>query len=62
MPLEYRDKRVRVLCNDCGKESDTAWHILGLKCKAGCGSYNTSKIGDSAATAAAAANENLPPE
>jgi len=60
MPEEYRHKRVRVLCNDCGQESDTAFHIFGLKCMAGCGSYNTAKIGDSVADAAA--NENPSPE
>ena len=67
MPLEYRDKRVRVLCNDCAKESDTPFHILGLKCKAGCGSYNTSTIGEAAADATdttdvTGPSENPPPE
>ena len=45
MPEEYREKRVRVQCNDCSEKMGTAFHILGLKC-GGCGSYNTTKIGE----------------
>jgi hypothetical protein len=48
MPEEYRSKRVRIRCNECRKESVTAFHVFGLKCKAegvSCGgSYNTVKI------------------
>lgn len=55
MPLEYRQKRVRIRCNDCGAESVTPFHIVGLKCLATAatcgGSYNTVKI-DEAADAA----------
>ena len=46
MPDEYAAKRVRVLCHDCGSESVTPFHVIGLKCKAACGSYNTAKIGE----------------
>lgn len=36
----------RVLCHDCGKESDTLFHFVGMKCRsAGCGSYNTRRVG-----------------
>jgi RING finger/CHY zinc finger protein 1 len=59
MPLEYRRKRVRVRCNDCGAESVTPFHIVGLKCRATAttattaastcgGSYNTVKIDEAA--------------
>ena len=34
MPPEYRDTWCRALCSDCGGESDTRWHVLGLKCRA----------------------------
>jgi len=47
MPVEYAAKRVRVLCNDCGQESVTPFHVIALKCTAAtCGSYNTAKIGE----------------
>jgi len=47
MPEEYRLKRVKVSCNDCGQESSTPFHIVGLKCsQETCGSYNTVKIGE----------------
>ena len=26
--------QVRVLCHDCGRESDTPFHVVGLKCRA----------------------------
>jgi RING finger/CHY zinc finger protein 1 len=46
MPAEYAHLRVRVLCNDCHAETDTAFHVVGLKCMApGCGSYNTRRVG-----------------
>jgi len=45
MPEEYRDKQVHIQCNDCSAKSRVAFHIFGLKC-GGCGSYNTTKIGD----------------
>ena len=34
MPEEYRDLRVKIMCNDCLHESETPWHIFGLKCRA----------------------------
>ncbi|XP_073386438.1 E3 ubiquitin-protein ligase MIEL1 isoform X3 [Physcomitrium patens] len=40
MPEEYRNKKVWILCNDCGTTCDVYYHVLGHKC-AGCGSYNT---------------------
>jgi RING finger/CHY zinc finger protein 1 len=50
MPEEYRRKQVRIQCNDCQKESDAPFHIMGYKCRAvdqTCGgSYNTVKIGE----------------
>ena len=46
MPEEYRKKRVRIRCNDCREESITPFHILRLKCRGTCGSYNTVKIGE----------------
>jgi RING finger and CHY zinc finger domain-containing protein 1 len=45
MPEEYRNKWVAIHCNDCNKNSDSRFHILGLKCQS-CGSYNTRKDGD----------------
>ena len=46
MPEEYRKKQVRIRCNDCREESITSFHIVGLKCRGSCGSYNTVKIGE----------------
>ncbi|CAG0882425.1 unnamed protein product [Darwinula stevensoni] len=40
MPDDYRNLFVMILCRDCHKESEVAFHILGLKCQE-CGSYNT---------------------
>ena len=31
---------VKIYCNDCGKNSETKFHIVGHKCQE-CGSYNT---------------------
>lgn len=42
MPTEY-DYDVKILCNDCHMESDTKFHILGLKCEH-CKCYNTKRI------------------
>ena len=45
-PLQYRNMWVRILCHDCNVESDTLFHVMGLKCRhSGCGSYNTARIG-----------------
>ncbi len=48
MPVEYQQKRVRVLCHDCGQESVTPFHVIALKCQAPTcgGSYNTAKVGE----------------
>lgn len=43
MPLEYRDTRAIVSCNDCSAKSQTAFHWLGLKCST-CNSYNTVQL------------------
>lgn len=40
MPVEYRDSRAIISCNDCSAKSQTAYHWLGLKCTV-CNSYNT---------------------
>ena len=43
LPEEYRNMRVDILCNDCHKQNNVSFHIVGLKCP-DCGSYNTRKI------------------
>lgn len=43
MPDEYKDTLINILCNDCLKESETLFHVLGLKCKF-CNSYNSKRI------------------
>ncbi|GLJ40798.1 hypothetical protein SUGI_0843910 [Cryptomeria japonica] len=43
MPLEYQDKTVWILCNDCGKTSEVHFHIVAQKCLI-CKSYNTRQI------------------
>ncbi|KAK3314953.1 hypothetical protein B0H66DRAFT_583707 [Apodospora peruviana] len=43
MPVEYRDARAIVSCNDCSAKSQTAYHWLGLKCTV-CHSYNTVQL------------------
>jgi len=43
MPEDYKDIMVKILCNDCHKESNIKFHIVGLKCQE-CGGYNTRKI------------------
>ncbi|XP_052200648.1 E3 ubiquitin-protein ligase RZFP34-like isoform X2 [Diospyros lotus] len=50
MPETYKNKMVRILCNDCGEVSDVHFHIIAHKCL-GCKSYNTRQIrGGSAST------------
>lgn len=45
MPYDYKDKMVKVYCNECETKSETKFHILGLKCKnEKCRSYNTTQI------------------
>ena len=44
MPEEYR-MTVKILCNDCNRESETDFHIDGLECRnAACGSFNTRRV------------------
>ncbi|KAK3943515.1 zinc-ribbon-domain-containing protein, partial [Diplogelasinospora grovesii] len=43
MPVEYRDARAVISCNDCSAKSQTAYHWLGLKCTV-CNSYNTVQL------------------
>lgn len=43
MPEDYKDIMIKILCNDCHKESNVKFHIVGLKCQE-CGGYNTRKI------------------
>jgi RING finger/CHY zinc finger protein 1 len=43
MPVEYADRIVKIICNDCLVTFETKWHIIGHKCS-GCGSFNTSMI------------------
>ena len=45
MPLEYRDTKMIVMCNDCHTKSKVKFHIVGGKCKK-CRSYNTTRIDD----------------
>ena len=41
MPAEARPV-IRILCNDCHRESTVRWHCVGNKCAgAACGGYNT---------------------
>jgi RING finger/CHY zinc finger protein 1 len=32
MPEEYRDKKVKILCNDCQQKCEVQFHVLGAKC------------------------------
>lgn len=43
MPDEYKDLKVKILCNDCLQKSETNFHIVALKCQL-CSSYNTRQI------------------
>jgi len=43
MPPEYKNLKLKILCNDCHKESIVGFHIVGLKCDH-CSGYNTRKI------------------
>ncbi|KAK9100835.1 hypothetical protein Scep_024265 [Stephania cephalantha] len=40
MPQSYLDKRVWILCNDCGATSEVQFHVVAQKCL-NCKSYNT---------------------
>ena len=41
MPEQY-NFNVKIYCNDCEKNSETKFHILGHKCQH-CGSFNTKR-------------------
>lgn len=43
MPEEYRNKIVKIFCNDCESNTETNFHIIGMKCSV-CKSYNTTQI------------------
>lgn len=43
MPEEFKEMKVNILCNECGKKSEVNFHVFGFKC-ASCGGYNTSRI------------------
>jgi RING finger/CHY zinc finger protein 1 len=43
MPEEYKDYKVKILCNDCHKENEVKFHVVALKCL-DCGGYNTRKL------------------
>lgn len=43
MPPEYINVKFNILCNDCHTESNTNFHVVGLKCGE-CGGYNTRRI------------------
>ncbi|KAJ5808911.1 hypothetical protein N7474_010180 [Penicillium riverlandense] len=42
MPVEFKDTRSLIYCNDCGVKSVVKYHWLGLKCDL-CESYNTAQ-------------------
>ena len=42
MPLEYKDTKMSILCNDCLTKSSVKFHIDGGKCDK-CRSYNTTR-------------------
>lgn len=43
MPEFYQNKMIWILCNDCGTNSEVAFHIVAHKCP-NCKSYNTRQI------------------
>uniref|UniRef100_A0A0C9RML4 TSA: Wollemia nobilis Ref_Wollemi_Transcript_10631_761 transcribed RNA sequence n=1 Tax=Wollemia nobilis TaxID=56998 RepID=A0A0C9RML4_9CONI len=40
MPKSYQNKKIWILCNDCGATSEVKFHIVAQKCL-NCNSYNT---------------------
>ncbi|GKV42031.1 hypothetical protein SLEP1_g49487 [Rubroshorea leprosula] len=40
MPEPYQNKKVCILCNDCGAKSEVQFHFVAQKCP-NCKSYNT---------------------
>lgn len=45
MPEEYRELKQKILCNDCGGESEVPFHLYHKCLIDGCGSYNTTVTG-----------------
>lgn len=43
IPEDFKNKRMVILCNDCGKKSDIKFTFEFLKCN-NCGGYNTGEI------------------
>ncbi|XP_072966663.1 probable E3 ubiquitin-protein ligase RZFP34 [Typha angustifolia] len=43
MPASSQNKMVRILCNDCGANSQVQFHVVAQKCRY-CKSYNTRQI------------------
>eukprot|EP00236_Picocystis_salinarum_P002327 CAMPEP_0183828660 /NCGR_PEP_ID=MMETSP0807_2-20130328/2906_1 /TAXON_ID=88271 /ORGANISM="Picocystis salinarum, Strain CCMP1897" /LENGTH=1161 /DNA_ID=CAMNT_0026073861 /DNA_START=30 /DNA_END=3515 /DNA_ORIENTATION=+ len=42
IPLQYKDKKQSILCNDCGTRGEVPFHFVYHKCvNSTCGSYNT---------------------
>ena len=45
MPLEYKDVKMKIICNDCLTKSIVPFHVFGGKCmRQTCRSYNTTRI------------------
>eukprot|EP01029_Cantina_marsupialis_P023291 TRINITY_DN577_c0_g2_i1.p1 TRINITY_DN577_c0_g2~~TRINITY_DN577_c0_g2_i1.p1 ORF type:complete len:388 (+),score=92.99 TRINITY_DN577_c0_g2_i1:37-1200(+) len=40
LPDKFKEKRVKITCNDCTKTGGTFFHFVGLQCEH-CGSFNT---------------------
>lgn len=45
MPEIYLNWYVKILCSDCHQETNTLFHVLGLKCLS-CNGFNTRRIGN----------------
>lgn len=43
MPDEYKNIKVKILCNECNTKSETLFHFYGMKCS-NCKSFNTQRI------------------
>ena len=39
-PDKYKTLMKKIICNDCSKECETEFHVVGLECKH-CGGFNT---------------------
>jgi len=45
IPEEFKEKKITVQCNDCGKKSEVAFHFFGGKCQEEeCRSWNTQQV------------------